>query len=380
MNGRELLEGMSFIHGKYVQEADGPLVIEVRKRTGFWKKPLFIAAVIGLTILLMGSAIFARVTMNVGKVKSIISVAKPTEDTWLDAYVLETQTYAYEYREGERVEFEKTDDQFIELGSYYPTEIPDGYTMTFVSDTDSMQKQRIVYENAEGKYIDFWVFIGDPAANVEIYDIIERSNIKINGHDGILYEQGSGLTLVWIYEDVGHGFALRAQDSNVDLVAMAESTVEGEPLVPTRTESIMKGLEELGDLSPTYLPAGFEELNVSASPLDDGGGWYSYVRKWYVNKAENTRIYFEYETYVIATEDGYTDDAKTICSFFIPGYERGVAVYEEVEIDGMFGLATENDIAWADPDKHIVYHLYSEDITGDELMKVAQSIKAESNN
>ena len=74
-------------------------------------------------------------------------------------------------------------------------------------------------------------------------------------------------------------------------------------------------------------------------------------------------------------EDGYTDDAKTICSFFIPGYERGIAVYEEVEINGMFGLSTQNHIVWADPTVHKVFHLTSEDITGDELLKIAQSIQ-----
>ena len=34
------------------------------------------------------------------------------------------------------------------------------------------------------------------------------------------------------------------------------------------------------------------------SPIADGGGWYSYVRKWYVNRSENIKIYFEYESYV----------------------------------------------------------------------------------
>lgn len=130
-------------------------------------------------------------------------------------------------------------------------------------------------------------------------------------------------------------------------------------------------LEELGDYDPAYLPEGYEEQGIMGSPLEEGSGWYSYVRKWFVNKAENTQIYFEYETYRIPTEVGYTDNAKTICSFYIPGVEnRG----EEVKIGGLFGLATENHIAWADPESHVVYHLSSETVTGDELLKVAQSI------
>ena len=33
---------------------------------------------------------------------------------------------------------------------------------------------------------------------------------------------------------------------------------------------------------------------------------------------------------------------------------------EEVEINGMFGHAGENDVVWADVERHVVYHLYSE--------------------
>ena len=146
--------------------------------------------------------------------------------------------------------------------------------------------------------------------------------------------------------------------------------------MPSHAHKTVEAMAELGDFSPSDLPDGFEEENVMGSPIADGGGWYSYVRKWYVNKAENTRIYFEYESYLIATEDGYTDDARTVCSFFIPGYFilENIVVGEEVEINGMFGIATGNHIAWADPETHRVFHLTSEDVLGEELLKVAQSI------
>ena len=136
-----------------------------------------------------------------------------------------------------------------------------------------------------------------------------------------------------------------------------------------------QALEELGDFSPEYLPAGYEEVGVQGSPLPSGG-WYSYVRKWYDNKATNSSIYFEYETYAIDTDSGYTDDARTICSLKIPGNDilNGLVNGEETQINGMYGLVTENRIVWADPKVHKVYYLFSEDVTGDELLKVAQSI------
>lgn len=371
MNGRELVTGMSFIHSKYVQEAEGQLPKKMKKTVHFRKKPLLVAAIIATAAILMGAAIDTLISMRVEDVKVHIPIKETqvnengnTEQTWID-----------EWREGEKINFDEVQDVFIELGSYYPQEIPDGYTMTFVSDGTAQQNQTIQYEDAFGNYVSYWIYIADSASSVEIYDITKKTNVDINGQEGILYEHGdNSQTLVWINQKQGFGFALKADNRDVDLLAMAKSTAEGEPLVPSRSVEKKIAIEELGDFGPGYLPDGFEEQGVQASPLSAGGGWYSYVRKWYVNKAENTQIYFEYETYVIDTESGYTDDAKTVCSFWIPGYERGIAVYEEVEVNGMFGLTTEHHVVWADPAVHKVFHLYSENITDEELLKVAQSI------
>jgi hypothetical protein len=327
------------------------------RRSAGVKRIWLIAAVIALATVLMGSAIAALVAMKTGDVK--------------------VMTENGEIHEGEKVEFEEVHDVFIELGSWYPQEIPEGYTMTFVSDGAPYQNQNIIYKNDEGNDIWYWIYIADPASDAEVYDIVSKTEVKINGEDGILYEQlGGSQTLVWVNEEQGFGFKLTASDIEIDLIAMAESTAEGEPLTPSRAEETKQAISELGDFSPAYLPEGFEEQGVQASPLSDGGGWYSYVRKWYVNKAENTQIYFTYETYAIMTEEGYTDDAKTICAFQIPGCDilKGIIVGDEIEINGMYGLATDNRIVWADPETHVYYYLYSEDVIGIELLKVAQSI------
>ena len=57
MNGRELFEGMSFVHGKYVEEAREAPAAQERKVIRFWKKPVVFAAIVGLMILLMGSTV-----------------------------------------------------------------------------------------------------------------------------------------------------------------------------------------------------------------------------------------------------------------------------------------------------------------------------------
>lgn len=342
------------------------------------RKVWLIAAIIALMVLLMGSAVTALVKMRVEDVKLIGQVGEmqlAETDTQSPKETVESTVTQYTY-EGEKITFEDVKDVFLDLGTYYPQNIPAGYTMTFVSGDAPLNNQLIRYENGSGGLIEFHIYIGGPASSIEIYGIERQSEITVNGQSGLLYEQkGGSCTLVWINKTQGYGFALQGNDPAVDLLAMAESTAEGEPLVPTRTPQTKKALEQLGNCSPEYLPEGYEELTVQGSPLSDGG-WYSYVRKWYVNRTENTNIYLEYETYNIITEKGYTDDARTACSFLIPGYHilRDEIVGVEVEINGMFGIADQQDIAWADPEKHIVYHLHSEDITGEELLKIAKSI------
>jgi len=372
MNGKEMLAGMSYVHNKYVQEAEGALPEQERTVQFHRKKLLMIAAIVGLTVFLMGSAIHALVKMKVGDVKVI--VADPPVTTGQQSEAEETQGYVI--LEGDKVVFEEVEDVYIELGSYYPQVIPEGYQLTFVSDT-AYQHQTIRYENDEGWTIRFTINLPHEASGTEIYDIVKKTEVLVNGHAGILYEQSSGhRTLVWTDPKQGFGFELYTCDGNIDLLAMARSTAEGEPLTPSRSHKTVEAIAELGDFSPTHLPEGFEEENVMGSPIADGGGWYSYVRKWYVNKEENTRIYFEYETYRIVTEDGYTDDARTVCSFFIPGYYilENIVVGEEVEINGMFGIATGNHIAWADPETHRVFHLTSEDVLDEDLLNVARSV------
>lgn len=358
MNGEDLFRGLNYVNAKYIDEAETVTQLQEEKKVLSLHRPILVAALIALMLFLLGCAVVRLVSLQIRDTK---------------IYTSDGQLHT-----GEEIRFEETDDVFIELGAYYPQQIPEGYSMTFVSQGSPLQRQSISYENDAGNQIDFQIMIGDPSSNVEIYDITAKTDVDINGQPGILYKYtGTMQALVWVAEKQGYGFVLRTDDLRLDLAAVARSTAPGEPLTPTRSESTVKALEELGDFTPGYLPEGFEEQGIMGSPLADGGGWYSYMRKWYVNKAENTRIYFEYETYAIDTESGYEDSAKTVCSFYIPGCDilSGKISGEEMEINGMFALVTGNHIAWADTEKHVVYHLTSEDVLNDELLKVAQSIK-----
>ena len=354
MKGKDLFLGINYINTKFVEEAE---TATLKKKTLSAKRLILVAAAAALTLFLLGCAVSALVRLRVEK----IQIGTPDG----------------QLHPGEAVHFEKTQDVYVELGAYYPQQIPEGYTMTFVSEGAPLQHQRIVYENEAGNYMDYLILIGDPASSVEIFDFTSKEEVDINGSTGFLYQGSGSQTLLWILEAQGYGFSLSTDDPAIDLGAVARSTAPGEPLTPTQAASTVKALEELGDYSPTRLPEGYEERGVMGCPLEEGGGWYSYVRKYYVNTEENTSIYFEYETYAIDTESGYEDNAKTACSFFIPGSDilKGVVIGEETEINGMFALATGNHIVWADPERHVVYHLTSEDVLGDALLDIAKSIE-----
>lgn len=343
------------------------------------RKIWLIAAIVTLMVLLMGSAITALVKVRVTDMQKIWQEDNLTQVNTPDLNKHSEDEIIPDYKDygGVIVNFDSVQDAFVELDAYYPHRIPEGYATTFVCSDAPINGLCIRYENGNGGLIEFRTYGSSHASSIELYWIEQQLEITVNGESGILYEQKDGnRTLVWINDAIGIGFTLQGNDPTVDLLTMAESISQGEPLVPTWAPLTEKALEELRNYSPKYLPEGFEELWVEGSPLSEGSNWYSYVHKWYVNKADNTEFAFTYSTYRIATEDGYTDDARTACSFCIPGYYilSGETAGVETEINGMFGIADKQDIAWADPEKHIVYHLHSEDITGEELLKIAKSI------
>lgn len=345
-------------------------------KAGRVKWVIMIAAVIVIMTGLMGSAIAAYVSMRSEEVMLIVhGPQKQPGESGLQGNSSEVTKGPAETHPGEWVYFEEVQDTFMELDSVYPQQIPEGYHITFVSEGAPYQSQEIVFSNDAGQEIRFMICIGSPASVVEIYDILEKTEVKINGQEGFLYQQtGNYRTLVWIDKTMGFGFSLRTGDSSVDLIAMAESTAKGEYLTPTRSESTILAMAELGDFQPGYLPEGFVEQGTLGSPLAEGGGWYSYVRKWFVNREENKRVFFEYESYRVVTENGFSYDPTSACATFMPRNPMGEIIGEKTEINGLPGYMLEEEIAWADPDRHIVYHLYSEDVTGEALLEVAKSI------
>ena len=153
------------------------------------KKIWLIAAIITLMLLLMGSAVAALVTMRVTDTKLFIlsgetqpehtTSKSQTQETIATDETQETLSFTIpSLHEGEIVHFDKVKDVFLELGTYYPQRIPEGYTATLISNDAPLQNQVIRYENNSGKSIEYHIYIGGPASSVEIYDITQKKGFQ----------------------------------------------------------------------------------------------------------------------------------------------------------------------------------------------------------
>ncbi len=190
---------------------------------------------------------------------------------------------------------EITQDQEAYYGweSIYPQSIPEGYTIRSVGDR-AYGQQDITYGNASGDSLryTFYYRLGEWSRTFDGMGTPQK--VDINGSTGFLI----GSSIIWTDEAKGYGYCLSASNETLDLIAVAKSVGIGPELEPTNAPKAAKALEELGDYRITALPAGMEEDSFTGSPLEDGGGWYSYIRRWYYNKQTNQELYFTYESYV----------------------------------------------------------------------------------
>ena len=77
MNGKELLLGLSYISPKYIEEAKNYSASQKRIR---FRKPLLIAAVIALTLLLVGCAVAAYARIHMKLVQHNVPTTAQTDE------------------------------------------------------------------------------------------------------------------------------------------------------------------------------------------------------------------------------------------------------------------------------------------------------------
>lgn len=276
------------------------------------------------------------------------------------------------------IDFQRTTNEYLELGSVYPQSVPDGYTIIFVSDK-AVGAQHVVYADSTGEEaLRFIAQLGSEGGQMDLLRVTGEEAVHVQDCPGILYRFGEGCqALIWQNEEQGIGFSLITEIPNldIDLLAIAESVGPGEPLTPTLAAGYDTALAELGDYRITALPDGFVETDFMASPLENGGDWYAYVRRWYGDKVttDNT-IYFEYEHFQLESDEPMnhpTEPVENTPETVLEMWGGG----EPTTVLGMPGAVTEDSVIWVDWDAQVSFRIYAPGRGAQALLDMAQSVQ-----
>lgn len=252
--------------------------------------------------------------------------------------------------------------------SIYPQTLPEGYTLAYVSDR-AYGQQFIRYDNAAGDTIGFIFYFRISEYGLDFSGMGTPQEVDINGNTGYLMDHA----LLWTDAAKGYGYSLSATQ-NVDLTVIAKSVAAGPELTSSEMAKNEQALAELGDYNITALPAGMEEDSFTGCPLEDGGGWYAYIRRWYYNRQTNEALYFTYESYV--------SDAASLED--IVQMQIGDARFYSADfmtINGCTGAASQLDghakVVWVQgtPAKGVCFQLISDDLSVEALLKIAESVQ-----
>lgn len=263
------------------------------------------------------------------------------------------------------IELEQEPSAYVGWEPVYPQEVPEGYEITFVGEK-SYGQQNIDYEDGVGNSISFTLYFRLGQYGKQFDGMGQPETVDINGNTGYL----SGNLLIWADEVNGFGFTL-ASDGDVDLVKIAKSVGIGPERKPTNADWTEQALAELGNYRITSLPEGMVEDGLTGIPLAEGGGWYSYVHRWYFNRETNQELFFAYESYV--------SNASSVEE--VVQMEIGDTSAELRTILGCTGAAAQvgnaAKVVWVQGDKAkgVSFMLISPDYSVEELLKIAESVQ-----
>ena len=265
------------------------------------------------------------------------------------------------------IELEQDPTVYVEWQSVYPQNIPDGYRLEHVGNP-AYGQQTIEWVNAEGNSVIYTLYFRLGQYERQFDGIGEPEPVTVNGLAGFR----TGNSLLWADGNLGFGYELFASD-DLDLIALAESVGPGPELALTNDKTAA-ALEELGDYQITELPDNMIEDGLSGSPLEDGGDWYSYVRRWYYDRSNNDQVYFTYETYLTDCTN-MEERLRVLISLSMTSEP------EYITINGYPGITMQDGdratVAWVigDVNKGVSFQLYSEQFAVDELLAMANSIQ-----
>ena len=239
MNGKELLLGLSYISPKYIEEAKNYSASQKRIR---FRKPLLIAAVIALTLLLVGCAVAAYARIHMKLVQHNVPTTVQTDEDVPD-----------------------TTPARSAIASCYPQQLPEGYRLAEGSPLNHTTRN-LCYRNDAGEMISFTISTSQAIEGV-LAPPREETSFTVSGWDAVLQTSEKGAqTLSWHNEADGYYAGLFTQDMAVDLKPVAESVDFGEEL----PMSFLCRQGEIWNIwYPRQIPEGYACTDVA--PCGNGG-------------------------------------------------------------------------------------------------------------
>ena len=242
MNGKELFLGLSYINPKYIDEAKDCDACQSDGKHIRFRKPLLIAAVIALTLLLVGCAVAAYARIHIKLVQHNVPTAAQTEEEVPDTTPVRSV-----------------------IASCYPQQLPEGYRLAEGSPLNHTTRN-ICYRNEAGETISFTISTSQAIEGV-LAPPREETSLTVSGWDAVLQTSEKGAQMLsWHDEAEGYYAGLFTQDMAVDLKAMAESVDSGEEL----PMSFLCRQGEIWNIwYPRQIPEGYTCTDVA--PCGNGG-------------------------------------------------------------------------------------------------------------
>lgn len=275
------------------------------------------------------------------------------------------------------INFQSTADTYDGLQTYCPSWLPEGYRLRFVS-AKAYGRQTLHFATASDESaLVLETTRGDNATDLVIESVAKEESITVGSLPGTLYTcTGGERVLLWTDEDRGVGFMLLTGDTELNLVRVAESVRPDPDLKPTNEDRYQLALEELGDYQITGLPENYPETEFIASPKEDGGGWFAYVYRWYIDAKKNSTVELEYETFLL---NGDKDGDSAQDSEPVPETPDTILKMngggEAATVQGMPAAVTQGHIVWVDWENKMVFQITADSMDADQLQQLADSVQ-----
>ena len=359
MTVKDLYSAMSGIEDRYLAMADAPNKedISMKKHSGKLRFFLIAAALVSL-LGVTAYAVTAKIQLNTKRY-----MQGTGERVDADASV------PYEAE----INFQSTADTYEGLQTYCPTWLPEGYRLRFVSDKAYGHQTLHFATASDESALVLETTRGDNATDLVLTDITKEESITVGSLPGTLYTCTSGeRVLLWTDGVRGVGFMLLTGDTELDLMHVAESIQLNPDLKPTNADRYRLALEELGDYQITGLPDSCPETEFIASPKEDGGGWFAYVYRWYIDAKKNTTVELNYETFLLNGDSAHDSEPVPETPDTILKMNGGG---EAATVQGMPAAVTQGHIVWVDWEKKVVFQITADSMNADQLQQLADSVQ-----